>query len=321
MAEKIIFDTDPGIDDAMALLFAHAHPNIKLHAITTVYGNGVISDCTRNACFINAKFAIGAVVAEGASGPLQRPANGPTICVHGQHALGDVQAPLDTPIEIDSRPAYQYICDEVKANSGEITLVAIGPLTNIALALQHDPDIVNHVKQVVIMGGAFGSDGNFGNVAPFAEANIHDDPDAADQVFTADWPVTIIGLDVTHKAFFSGDYLEQLRHSAGEAGEFIWQVSRHYLKFYSERFGKDGCHVHDPSAVAFVADPTLFGTRSGPVRVVNSGPMIGMTVQKTDSLPYYDDEFSHFRSQEVAITVDDQRLLAIYRDSINLLAD
>ncbi|MBY5923392.1 nucleoside hydrolase [Ferrimonas balearica] len=316
MAETIIFDTDPGIDDAMALLLAHAHPAIHLKAITTVYGNGTIEDCTRNACYLNQKFGMGAEVVKGAAGPLRRSPNGPTTVVHGEHAMGDVVAPADTPIDIDERPAYRYLCDTINEQPGEITLVAVGPLTNLALALQHDPDIAHKVKQVVVMGGAFGTRGHFGNVAPFAEANIHDDPDAADRVFTAPWRVTIVGLDATHEAFFSSDYLDALKADGGKAGAFIHDVSRFYLAFYSDKLGLDGCHVHDPSAVAYVIDPTLFTTRSGPVRVVCDGPAIGMTLQKIDPFCYADDEFSPHPAQSVCVAVDEPRLLTLYRDSI-----
>ncbi len=163
----------------------------------------------------------------------------------------------------DPRPAWQYIVEAVKAAPGEITLVTIGPLTNLALALQEAPEITGLVKQVVVMGGAFGVNGHRGNVTPYAEANIHDDPDAADRVFTADWPVVIIGLDVTQQSFFSSAYLDALRDDAGEPGRFLWDVSRFYLRFYSERIGLDGCHVHDPSAIAYVIDPTLFTLREG----------------------------------------------------------
>ncbi|WP_028117818.1 nucleoside hydrolase [Ferrimonas senticii] len=320
MTQTIIFDTDPGIDDAMALLFAHALPNIDLYGITTVFGNATIDDGTKNACYLRDRFGINAIIAKGADKPLVRPPVGPTTIVHGEHGLGYVEAPADTAINLDPRPAYQFLCEEVKRRSGEITIVAVGPLTNLALALQHDPEITQHVKQVVIMGGAFGLDGNCGNVAPFAEANIHDDPHAADLVFTADWPVVIVGLDVTHKAFFSGEYLDALRDSAGETGQFIHDISRFYLEFYSNKVGLNGCHVHDPSAIAYVADPSLFGTRSGPVRVVCDGPLTGMTVQKVDARRYSDDEFSDHRAQQVCVSVDDQRLLKLYQDSINRLA-
>ncbi|TKB53061.1 nucleoside hydrolase [Ferrimonas aestuarii] len=313
MTSKIIFDTDPGIDDAMAILYAHGHPNIDLTAITTVYGNATIDNATRNACYLNERFNIGATIAKGAEGPLERDPVGPTVIVHGEEGMGTVLAPQDQAVDIDARPAYQYICERVRAEPGEITLVAVGPLTNLALALKHDPEITKLVKQVVIMGAAFGGDGRRGNVSPVAEANIHDDPHAADQVFTADWPVAIVGLDVTHQTFFSDTYLDELRESAGEAGEFIWQVSRYYLDFYSRKLGLQGCHVHDPSAVAYAANPEWFTTRLGPVRVVTDGPAAGMTIQKTEPGRFHHDGWSDYREQQVCVEVDSDAILDDYR--------
>jgi len=313
---KIIFDTDPGIDDAMALLFAHGLHNIQLLGITSVFGNGSIDNTTRNACYLNQRFYMGATVARGAAEPLQREPVGPTTIVHGEKGLGSFAVPDDYPVDIDSRPAHHYICDMLRANPKEITLVAVGPLTNLALALQHDPEITKLVKEVVIMGAAFGEDGNRGNVTPVAEANIHDDPHAADIVFTADWPVTIVGLDVMHKTFFTGEYLNRLRTAAGEVGEFIWQVSRFYLDFYSSVVGMDCCHVHDPSALAYVAAPEMFKTRKGPIRVVTEGPAIGMTIQKTEAHRYHHDEWADYPEQAVCVAVESERLLQLYWDSV-----
>jgi len=129
-----------------------------------------------------------AEVAQGAAAPLLREPVGPTTVVHGPSGLGDVEAG-EVTLTPDPRPAWQYIVEALKAAPGEITLVTIGPLTNLALALEAAPEITSLVKQVVVMGGAFGVNGHRGNVTPYAEANIHDDPEAADRVFTAPWPV------------------------------------------------------------------------------------------------------------------------------------
>lgn len=155
-----------------------------------------------------------------------------------------------------------------------------------------------------------------GNVTPYAEANIYDDPHAADKVFTASWPVTIIGLDVTEQSFFSKVYLDKLRDDAGEVGQFIWDISRFYLKFYTEKVGLEGCHVHDPSAIAYVIDPSLFTFREGPVRVVTEGPAVGLTMQKFDKRKYLHDEWESITSQRVGVAVKDEQLLALYRQSI-----
>ncbi|BDM63382.1 nucleoside hydrolase [Shewanella sp. NFH-SH190041] len=315
MHNKIILDTDPGIDDAMAILFAQAHPQIELMGITTVYGNATVENATRNAQYLKARFAGDYPIAMGTDRPLVKPGNGPTVIVHGESGFGDLQIPPQTDIPIDPRPAHQFIIDMVKAHPGEITLVAVGPLTNLALALQTEPQITQWVKQVVIMGGAFGEHGHRGNVTPVAEANIHDDPHAADRVFTANWPVVIIGLDVTQQSFFSGHYLDNLRDTAGEAGRFIYDISRYYLRFYAEKLGLDGCHVHDPSAIAYVINPHLFTLRQGPVRVVLQGCAEGMTLQKFDSHNYPNNSWDT-PAQQVAIKVDNHALLQLYRETI-----
>ena len=316
MVQKIILDTDPGIDDAMAILFAEAHPDISLEAITCVYGNATIENATANALFLKKKYSLKADVVKGADKPLERPPVGATTIVHGETGFGDFHAPKIEDLKADPRPAYQYIIDSVRSQPGEITLVAVGPLTNLALALKAAPDIVDLVKEVVVMGGAFGVNGHRGNVTPYAEANIHDDPHAADLVFTARWPTTIIGLDVTQQSFFTRQYLDELRGAAGEPGEFIWKISRFYLKFYSQKLGLEGCHVHDPSAIAYVIDKSLFTLREGPVRVVTDGPAEGHTIQKFDGRPYPHDEWQDKPSQRIGVAVEDKRLLALYWDTL-----
>ncbi|WP_318490540.1 nucleoside hydrolase [Photobacterium leiognathi] len=316
MTKKIILDTDPGIDDAMAILFAEAHPDIDLIGITTVYGNATIDNGMHNALYLKQRFSMEALVAKGTDKPLIRDPVGATVVVHGEAGLGDVTAPHSLDTKAIEKPAYQFIIDSVRANPGEITLVGVGPLTNLALALKAAPDIVDLVKEVVVMGGAFGENNHRGNVTPFAEANIHDDPHAADKVFTASWPVVIIGLDVTEESFFTSQYLDELRDDAGEVGQFIWDISRYYLKFYSEKVGMDGCHVHDPSAIAYVIQPSLFKTRRGPIRVITDGPAGGMTIQKVDQRNYMIDEWRLFPAQQVGVEVDNKTLLSLYRETL-----
>ncbi|WP_413698709.1 nucleoside hydrolase [Psychromonas sp. KJ10-10] len=316
MTRKIILDSDPGIDDAMAILFAEANSTIDLMAITTVYGNAMIENATNNALFLKKKFNLKADIVKGASKPITKTPVGPTVIVHGETGFGDMLIPKQDEALIDSRPAYQYIIDMVKENPGEITLVAIGPLTNLALALKAAPEIVNLVKEVVIMGGAFGENGHRGNVTPYAEANIHDDPHVADAVFCAPWPVVIIGLDVTQQSFFSTDYLKSLCDQSNEVGEFMWQVNQYYLQFYSKKLNLDGCFVHDPSAIAYVINPDLFTLRKGAVRVVTEGPAEAMTIQKLDDIRYPHDEWSDMPSQQVGIAVKDTELLDLFRQDI-----
>lgn len=316
MTTKIILDTDPGIDDAMAILFAEASPEIELVGLTCVFGNADIDTSTRNALYLKERFGFQCDVAKGASQPIERPPVGASVAVHGENGFGDV-AITEPTISTDPRPAHQYIIDSVKAAPGEITLVAVGPLTNLALALQQAPEITALVKEVVIMGGAFGTHDHTGNVTPFAEANVHDDPHAADIVFTAEWPVTVIGLDVTHEAFFSNDYIDTLRDTCGEVGEFIWNISRFYLDFYKARMGVDGCFVHDPSAIAYVIDPGLFDVRKGPIRVVCDGSAEGLTLQKHKDTKHKTDDWADKPAQSVAVKVNDQALLDLYLDTMS----
>ncbi|CAG9001650.1 MAG: Pyrimidine-specific ribonucleoside hydrolase RihB [Candidatus Celerinatantimonas neptuna] len=317
MASKIILDTDPGIDDAMAILFAESHPFIELLAITTVYGNSTIEHTTQNALYLKDTFKLKADVAKGTDHPIQRKGFSPAVAVHGENGFGDLDVPELSDVQLDTRPAYQYIIDTIKANPGEITLVAVGPLTNLALALQADLTIASLVKEVVVMGGAFGIHNHYGNVTAYAEANIHNDPDAADLVFSAQWPVVIVGLDVTEESFFTGEYLANLRQDSGFVGQFLWDVSRYYLRFYSQKTGRDGCHVHDSSAIAYVIAPELFKVREGAIGVICEGERAGMTVQKQDGLS---DQFIEWEenpsAQQVCVDVDEPALLTLYRESM-----
>ena len=192
MPTKIILDCDPGIDDALAIAFAHGHPGIELTGITTVAGNVGLAKTTANALAV-CEFigAAGTPVTAGCAGPLLRPALDARQ-VHGDSGLGGAVLP---PAAASPAPghAIDYIIETVRAAPGEITLVATGPLTNIALAVRREPRLADWVRGFVIMGGSAGR----GNVTPAAEYNIWADPEAAAAVFRAGWTVTMLGLDVT----------------------------------------------------------------------------------------------------------------------------
>ncbi|MDM4764942.1 nucleoside hydrolase [Pelomonas sp. SE-A7] len=278
---QVIFDTDPGIDDAMALFLLARHPSVRMRAITAAFGNAAIETTARNALALAGYYGLDVPVAAGAAGPLQAVAQRDFPAhVHGEDALGGMYARLPrTQRFLDSRPAHELICDLVNAEPGQITLVAVGPMTNLALALRHDPGIAAKVRQVVVMAGAFGTHGHGGNVSPVAEANVINDPEAADLVFTAAWPVVIIGLDVTQEVVMKNAFLATLRGKGQGVGDFLWEATRHYQDFYDERDGIDGIYSHDASAAAYVIAPSLFKLRSGPVRVVQQGIAIGQTIQ------------------------------------------
>ncbi|SAL12021.1 inosine-uridine preferring nucleoside hydrolase [Caballeronia arvi] len=281
---RIIYDTDPGIDDAIALVFLARHPAIELVGITSVFGNADIDTTSKNARYLASRFAPHVPVARGAAAPLKCPAPEPISHIHGHDALGDIERIGHVDKPEDGRAAHRFMIDAVRAHPGEITLLAVGPMTNLALALQEAPDIAALVREVVVMGGAFGINGTLGNATPAAEANMHADPDAADIVFGAPWKVSIVGLDVTHETVMTTAFLASLRDRAGDAGRFVWDVSRFYERFHANDGMSRGIYAHDYSAAAFVVARELYTTRSGPVRVLTDGIAAGLTIQKPASM-------------------------------------
>lgn len=314
---KVIYDTDPGVDDSMALVFQAQHPDIELLGVTSVFGNATIETTTRNALYLVERFAPGVPVARGAAAPLQREAPAPIGWIHGDDGLGNTGWLPQGQAALDARSAHRFIIDTVRAHPGEVVLVAVGPLTNLALALEEDPEIARLVKRVVVMGGAFGTGGMNGNVSPAAEANMAGDPHAADIVFGAAWPVAIVGLDVTQVTIMTTDYLAKLRDAAGEVGQFVWDVSRDYEAFHRSSVGLDGIYVHDSSAVAYLLAPQLYTTRSGPVRVLTEGIAAGHTIQKPNGFaapaPAWDDR----PACDVCVAVDSAAMLALYARTLS----
>ncbi|HEX2146965.1 MAG TPA: nucleoside hydrolase [Pseudorhizobium sp.] len=311
---KVIFDTDPGVDDAMALLFLHRHPDIDLLGITTVFGNAPIELTTRNALFLKQEWEISAPVAKGAGvtfDPSRPEGQWPTF-IHGENGLGDISIPARLQVQADSRPAWQFIIDTVRAQPGEVTLVAVGRMTNLALALKADPDIVALVKEVIIMGGAFDLNGN---VSPAAEANIHGDPEAADLVFTASWRVTVVGLDVTLKTVMTSGFLAEMAASGGARAQLLAEISQFYIDFYRHRVG-DGMVVHDSCACVYLVRPDVFQTRSGSIRVVCGGIADGKTIQKPDDRVFPPGHWDGHPSQLVCTDVNADRALEIIRAAI-----
>jgi purine nucleosidase len=260
---KVIFDTDPGIDDAMALLYLSKLSQIDLLGITTVVGNADIDTTTRNALFLRQQFGMTAPVVRGAGETLDGVSKDEPVIVHGKNGLGGIEIPAVDESGLQPGTASQFIIDTVKANPGEVTIIAVGRMTNLALALRQDPSIAKLVKQVIIMGGAFGYKGRSGNVTPLAEANIHGDPVAADEMFAADWPVVAVGLDVTHDIILDTDYLAALSRDVGQNGELLRQMCDHYARFYKEVMGLSGVVGHDLLAVTYALFPEWFETRKG----------------------------------------------------------
>jgi purine nucleosidase len=270
MPTPIILDCDPGIDDALAITFAHGHPGIDLLGVTTVAGNVGLAQTTANALAV-CEFigAAGTPVTAGCAGPLLRPALDARD-VHGDSGLGGAQLPPPTAGPAAGH-AIDYIIDTVGASPGEITLVATGPLTNIALALRREPRLAGWVRRFVIMGGSAGR----GNVTAAAEYNIWADPEAASVVFGAGWTVTMLGLDVTLRTGASAAVL----HRMGELGPLGTGLLLPALEQYRSVREPGGPPVHDVCAVAWVAQPDLFGMVPARVQVETAGQLTsGMTV-------------------------------------------
>jgi purine nucleosidase len=270
MSTRIILDCDPGIDDALAIAFAHGHPGIDLLGITTVAGNVGLAKTTANALAV-CEFvgASGTPVTAGCAGPLLRPAPDARD-VHGDSGLGGATLP---PAVASPAPghAIDYIIDTVRAAPGEITLVATGPLTNIALAVTREPRLAGWAGRFVIMGGSAGR----GNVTPAAEFNIWADPEAAAVAFRAGWTVIMLGLDVTLRTGASAAVLQQLR----DLGPLGTELMLPALAQYRSVGEGAGPPVHDVCAVAWIAEPELFGLVPAQVQVETTGQLTaGMTV-------------------------------------------
>jgi purine nucleosidase len=270
MSTRVILDCDPGIDDALAIAFAIGDPGIEFTGITTVAGNVGLAKTTANALAV-ASFAgaPGVPVTAGCPTPLLRPAIDAGR-VHGESGLGGAVLPAPPHGPRDGH-AIDFIIGAIGAAPGEITLVATGPLTNIALAVQREPRLADWVREFVIMGGSAGR----GNVTPAAEYNIWADPEAAAAVFRAGWTVTMLGLDVTLRTGANEAVLRRM----GELGPLGTRLLLPALEQYRSVREPGGPPVHDVCAVAWVAEPDLFGLIPARIQVELAGQFTaGMTV-------------------------------------------
>jgi len=250
-AKKIIIDTDPGTDDALALMLALNSPELDVRAVTVVPGNVTAAMGLENALrMISLANRCDIPVAGGAQHPLFQKLITAEFW-HGKNGLGNVELPPST-CKVDPRFGPDLIIQLVHASPHEITLVPVGPLTNIALAVEKDPSIVPLVKEVILMGGSISG----GNVNAAAEANIYNDPEAAQIVFQAGWPLTMVGLEVGDKALFTHKYLDEIGQTRGPVNDFIVLVLK-FMVNLSGTFGSPGSPMYDPSAVAVAIDSTL----------------------------------------------------------------
>lgn len=271
---KLIIDTDPGVDDAIAIALAHALPEIDLLGLTTVFGNTFVHQSSRNARFLLDQLGLDIPVAEGASLPWGATRYEPSANVHGPEGFGDITDIPEIGTNAD-QPAADFLSDMARTHSGELVLCAIGPLTNVADTLRRDPDFATYLKQLVIMGGAFEVPGN---ITPKAEANIFHDAAAADYVFASGIPVTMVGLNATLQTLLTRAQFQSLAREAPHIGALLERMSGFYLDFYRSFGLPDGCPMHDAAAVLACAFPDrLTYTQSG-LHVPLSGDQTGATL-------------------------------------------
>ncbi len=279
----IILDCDPGHDDAIAIMLAIADPSIELLAVTTVAGNVTLDHTTRNALRVLDMMGRPDIpVAAGRAAPLIRELSTAAV-MHGETGLAGPLPIEPSRVALDT-PAVDLIRQVIASSDEPVTLVATGPLTNIADLIQQDPKVIDQVAQLVIMGGAV----DLGNWTPAAEFNIWVDPHAADLVFRHGCcpgqrsagllPLTMIGLEVTHQAWLTNEHAEALRDRS-KAGRFVAELLDHFVGFHQERFGWEGAPIHDAVTIAHLIDPTLVQTLPMNVRIEVDSPLcVGRTV-------------------------------------------
>ncbi len=274
---KIIIDTDPGQDDAVAILLALASPDeIEVLGITAVAGNVPLALTQRNARIVCELAGHAHIpVFAGSDRPLSRPLV-TAEHVHGRTGLDGPALP-DPEMPLREGHGADFIIDALRSEpAGTVTLVPIGPLTNIARAFQGAPDIMPRVLEIVLMGGAYFE---VGNITPAAEFNIHVDPDAAEIVFKSGAPLTVMPLDVTHKALVTAERVETFRRMGTKPGRMVAAWTDFFERYDKEKYGTEGAPLHDPCTIAYLLDPGLFSGRHINVEIETESELTrGMTV-------------------------------------------
>ena len=251
--KSILIDTDPGIDDALAILLAAASSEVQLEGVTVVHGNCPLKQGVVNALSILELIdATHIPVVAGLSRPLVKEALFAEE-THGPQGLGyaTLDPPSTDPVDMH---AVDFLIDAVLSKPGEVSIVAIGPLTNIALAMRMEPALQNAVREVIIMGGAIRHQGN---TTPLAEYNTYADPHAAHIVFHSEMPITLVPLDVTYQCLLTSENVNSLLERGSSIAEFIDQATRYYMEFHDSYQSMQGCVINDPLALALTFAPEL----------------------------------------------------------------
>lgn len=271
---KLIIDTDPGVDDAIAIALAHALPNIDFIGMTTVFGNTFVEQSSRNARFLCDLLGLDIPVAEGAALPRGAQSYTPSANVHGPEGFGEIATVPQFGQNADETAA-QFLVRMAAEHKDELVICAIGPLTNIADAVKLDPSFVDNLGKLVIMGGAYEHPGN---ITPHAEANIWHDPIAADEVFAAGFDTIMVGLNATLMTLLTPEQFSDLAEKSSKVGGFLNQISGFYLDFYRSVGVTEGCPMHDALAVLACVEPERFTLGTTGLEVIQTGERMGETI-------------------------------------------
>lgn len=315
MAKKLILDLDTGIDDTLAIAYALGSPEIELIGITGTYGNVLLEQGIRNSLAVTdllghpeVKVYQGLPHASTTDSFKVKPIS---AFIHGENGIGNVDIP-DSQRMPETESAIDFIIDAAKTFGQDLLYVPTGPLTNIAAAVKKAPEIKDHMGNIVLMGGALTV---CGNVSTWSEANISQDPDAADLLFRSGADATMIGLDVTLQTLLTCQETKQWRDLGTKAGNFLADVTDYYIKAYettSPHLG--GCGLHDPLAVGVAVDPTLVTTLPINMQVDVEGPTRGRTIGDNTRLN------DPNKTMQVAVQVDANRFLKEFMFRIGGLA-
>lgn len=261
MTTRVILDTDPGIDDSLAILLAVASPEVELAGVTVTSGNCPLADGVRNARNVLALAGRSDIpVCGGVSLPLIRPLyTAPET--HGESGVGFARPP-ESPAPLHRENGVDLIIREILEHPGEVTLVAVAPLTNVAIAVRKEPRIINAVREVIIMGGALRADGNTTSLAEF---NFYVDPHAAHIVLESGMPITLLPWDITQHIILTQADVDRLNRISSPITRFIADATRFYIEFHLAAFGFAGCSINDPAALALAFLPDL--ARTEPMHV------------------------------------------------------
>lgn len=312
--EKVIIDTDPGIDDSMTILMAFQTPEIDVIGLTTIFGNVSTVDATRNAlllCEVAGRPDV--PVAEGAHEPLK--GGEPRIAdfVHGSDGLGEIALPPPLGNKAEIR-ASEFLVEKINQYPGEVSILALGPLTNLALAIKKDSLFASKVKRIVVLGGAFLA---AGNVNPAAEANIYGDPEAADILFTCGAEVTVVGINITTQITLTDADISELRSSKGKHSKLICDMCKFYRDWHVKSDGVHGIFLHDPVCFAALVRPDLFTYKKGVVRVETQGICVGHTLMDQGLKKWnYLNPWSDYSPISVAWTADIPNILAFIKNQL-----